>query len=93
MRKYTLVVSQDPEDESELMGDVPALPQIHVGARSLEVLVERARDAIELYLNGEDLDDFPEEVGTPQLISVEVDVPGRASNGAVAHPGQRTSAT
>jgi predicted RNase H-like HicB family nuclease len=80
MRKYTLVVSQDPEDAGELMGDVPALPGLHVGARSMDVLVERAREAIEAYLAGADLDDYPEETGTPKLVAVEVNVPsGRAA--------------
>jgi predicted RNase H-like HicB family nuclease len=47
-RCFTAVVELD--EDGYYVGSVPELPGCHTQARSLETLMERIREAIELYL-------------------------------------------
>jgi predicted RNase H-like HicB family nuclease len=47
-RQFTLVIERD--EEGWLVGSVPGLPGCHTQARSMDELLERAREAIQLCL-------------------------------------------
>ena len=47
-REYTVVIERD--EEGYLVASVPALPGCHTQARSMDDLLERTREAIQLYL-------------------------------------------
>ncbi len=47
-REYTVVIERD--EEGYLVASVPALPGCHTQARSMDELLERTREAIQLYL-------------------------------------------
>lgn len=51
MREFRVVIERD--EEGWYIGSVPALPGCHSQARSLDVLMERVREAIEAYLDVE----------------------------------------
>jgi len=57
-RQFNVVVERDPEGFFVAM--VPSLPGCHTQARSLDQLMERVREAIELYLEvgGEPVEDL-----------------------------------
>jgi predicted RNase H-like HicB family nuclease len=48
-RQFNVVVERD--EEGYLVASVPSLPGCHTQARSLEQLMERIKEAIELYLD------------------------------------------
>jgi predicted RNase H-like HicB family nuclease len=48
-RQYNVVVERD--EDGYLVASVPSLPGCHTQARSLEQLMERVKEAIELYLD------------------------------------------
>jgi len=48
-RHYNVVVERD--EEGYFVGSVPSLPGCHTQARSLDQLMERIKEAIELYLD------------------------------------------
>jgi predicted RNase H-like HicB family nuclease len=48
-RRYNVVVERD--EEGYLVASVPSLPGCHTQARSLDELMERIKEAIELYLD------------------------------------------
>src|SRR3954447_16279243 len=50
-RRITVVIERD--EEGFLIASVPALPGCHTQARSLDQLMERIKEAIELYLDVE----------------------------------------
>ena len=56
-RQFTIVIERD--EEAWLVGSVPGLPGYHTQARSMDELLERAREAIQLCL--EELADEPAE--------------------------------
>ena len=56
-RQFTVVIERD--EEGWLVASVPALPGCHTQARSMDELLERTREAIELCL--EDLAQEPVE--------------------------------
>ncbi|MBK5964513.1 HicB family protein [Thiocystis minor] len=47
-REFNVVIERDTE--GYLIASVPALPGCHTQAKSLDALMERIREAIELYL-------------------------------------------
>jgi predicted RNase H-like HicB family nuclease len=51
-RQYNVVIERD--EEGYLVASVPSLPGCHTQARSLEQLMERIKEAIELYLDATD---------------------------------------
>jgi predicted RNase H-like HicB family nuclease len=72
-RQFTVVIERD--DEGYLVGSVPALKGCHTQAKSMDELLERIREAIQLCLEvqGEEADDlaaFQERANDP-LISFE----------------------
>jgi len=50
-REFSVIVERD--EEGFYVASVPALPGCHTQARSLDKLLERIREAIELYLEVE----------------------------------------
>ena len=72
MRTYTIVV--EPEQTGGYLVTVPALPGCFTQGRTLEECQARAVEAIEVHIAGlqADGEPVPEEVGTPQLLSVTV---------------------
>jgi antitoxin HicB len=72
MRTYTIVV--EPDEVGDLIVTVPALPGCITHGKTIEECRERAVEAIEVHIAGLVLDGepVPEELGTPQLLSVTV---------------------
>ena len=67
-REFMLVIERD--EEGYLVGSVPALKGCHTQARSMDDLLERIREAIELCLEvqGQELPAPLELVGVQRLI-------------------------
>jgi predicted RNase H-like HicB family nuclease len=63
MREFTVLVERG--EDGMLIGTVPQLPGCHTQGRSLDQLMERVREAIELVL--QDAADFP---GQLELIGI-----------------------
>jgi predicted RNase H-like HicB family nuclease len=59
-RQFNLVVERDVE--GFFVATVPSLPGCHTQARSLDQLMERVREAIELYVRDFKLRHYPPEV-------------------------------
>jgi len=72
MRTYTIVV--EPEDAGGFMVTVPALPGCFTQGRTLDECRERAAEAIAAHIAGlrADGETIPEEIATPQLLTVTV---------------------
>ena len=72
MRTYTIVV--EPEEDGGFLVLVPALPGCFTHGKSIEECKERAAEAIEVHIAGliADGELVPEELGTPQLLTVTV---------------------
>ena len=69
-RKFNVIIEKD--SEGYLVASVPSLPGCHTQAKSLDRLMERIQEAIELYLEVEgDLAESLDFVGV-QRISIEV---------------------
>lgn len=51
MREFNVVIERD--SEGNYVASVPALPGCHTQARSLDDLMERIREAVELCLEGQ----------------------------------------
>ena len=51
--EFDVVVEQD--EDGYYVGSVPSLPGCHTQARSLDQLMSRIREAIEVYLESEDV--------------------------------------
>jgi len=66
-RKFTVVIERD--EEGYYVASVPALPGCHTQAKNLDSLMKRVREAIQLYLDSEDisLDTQLELVGIQQI--------------------------
>ena len=52
-RQFDVVIERD--EEGYFVASVPVLPGCHTQAQSLDVLMERVREAIELYLEVENV--------------------------------------
>jgi predicted RNase H-like HicB family nuclease len=63
-REFNVVIERDTE--GFLIASVPALPGCHTQAKSLDVLMERIREAIELYLEVQE-----NEVETLDFIGIQ----------------------
>ena len=72
VRTYTIVV--EAEETGGYLVTVPALPGCSTRGRTLEECRQRAAEAIEIHIAGlqADGEPIPEEVGTPQLLTVTV---------------------
>jgi predicted RNase H-like HicB family nuclease len=67
MRTFTVIIEKDKEDY--FVGEVVELPGCHTQAKSLDELMERIKEAIELYLDvqGEVLEKELEFVGIQEI--------------------------
>ena len=72
MRTYTIVV--EPDGTGDLVVTVPALPGCITHGKMIDECKERAVEAIEVHIAGllADGEPVPEEVASPQLLSVTV---------------------
>jgi predicted RNase H-like HicB family nuclease len=65
-RKFTVVIERD--EEGSCLASFPALQVCHTRAKTLDTLMKRSREVVELYLeSGEEVDDFLEFVGSHQI--------------------------
>ena len=65
-RKFTVVIERD--EEGYYVASVPALRGCHTQARTLDTLMKRVREVIELCLEDDDeIDDSLELVGIQQI--------------------------
>ena len=64
LRQFTIVIERD--DEGWLVGSVPSLPGCHTQARTMDELLERAREAIQLCL-----EDQAEEPGQLEFVGIQ----------------------
>ena len=65
-RKFTVVIERD--EAGNYLASFPALHGCHTHAKTLDTLMKRAREVIELYLEvGEEVDDSLEFVGIHQF--------------------------
>jgi len=67
MRTFTVIIQKDKE--GYFVGEVVELPGCHTQAKSLDELMERIKEAIELYLDvqGEALEKEVEFVGIKEM--------------------------
>jgi predicted RNase H-like HicB family nuclease len=67
MKAFTVIIEKDKE--GYFVGDVVELPGCHTQAKSLDELMERIKEAIELYLDvqGEALEKELEFVGIQEI--------------------------
>lgn len=67
MRTFTVIIEKDKE--GYFVGEVAELPGCHTQAKSLDELMERIKEAIELYLDvqGEALEKEVEFVGIKEI--------------------------
>ena len=64
-RKFLVVIEQD--EDGSYLASFPALRGRHTQSKTLNTLMERAREVIELYIEtGEEVDDSLEFVGIQQ---------------------------
>lgn len=68
MAEYNVLIERDAE--GYYIASVPELPGCHTQARSLDVLLERIREAVELYLEVEGVPSEPLEFVGIQKITV-----------------------
>lgn len=66
-REFTVVIERD--DDGYLVGSVPALPGCHTQARSMDELIDRIKEAIQLCLEvrGDDAEEPLELVGIQRI--------------------------
>ncbi len=57
MREFTVIIEQD--EEGYYIAEVPELNGCHTQAKSLDILMERIREAIQLCLEEETEEDHP----------------------------------
>ncbi len=67
-RKFTVLIERDEDDY--YVGSVPALRGCHTQAKTLDTLMKRVREAIELYLDEEPNSPIPLELVGIQQVSV-----------------------
>lgn len=63
-KKYTLIIEKD--EDGWLVSDVVELPGCHTQAKTMDELLKRTREAIELYLECEDTEPV-QFVGVQQI--------------------------
>jgi predicted RNase H-like HicB family nuclease len=65
-RKFTVVI--EPDEEGYYVASVPALPGCHTQAKTLDTLMKRVREVIELCIeDGDGIDASLELVGIQQI--------------------------
>ena len=64
-REFSVIIERD--DEGYYVASVPELRGCHTQAKSLDVLVKRVRDAIELCLEDEDLPPRNKFIGVQRI--------------------------
>jgi predicted RNase H-like HicB family nuclease len=69
-REFNVIIERD--SEGYFVASVPSLPGCHTQAKSLDELMERIREAIELCLEVEDNQTEPLEFVGVQRIAVEI---------------------
>jgi predicted RNase H-like HicB family nuclease len=69
-REFNILIEQD--EEGYLIASVPELHVCHTQAKSLDVLMKRIREAIELCLEVEKMDTVPSRFVGIQRLTVEV---------------------
>jgi predicted RNase H-like HicB family nuclease len=69
MREFDIVIEKD---DGCYIASVPALPGCHTQAKSLDKLMERIKDAIELYLEVKGAEESPVKFAGIQRIAVPV---------------------
>jgi predicted RNase H-like HicB family nuclease len=67
-KKFSVLVEKD--EDGYYVATVPALPGCHTQAKSLDDLLERAKEAIEAYLEAEEDIEIPEFIGV-QVVEAE----------------------
>lgn len=67
-RKFTVVIERD--EDGYYVGTVPTLPGCHTQAKTLDTLMKRVREAVELCLESEDGASRPLELVGVQQISI-----------------------
>ena len=67
-REFTVVIERD--EKGYLVGSVPALKGCHTQAKSMDELVERIKEAIQLYLEGQGEATEPLELVGIQRVAV-----------------------
>jgi antitoxin HicB len=73
MRTYTVVLTPDYESGGFTV-TVPALPGCITDGETIDEALERAQEAISLYLRGEDEDRFIEPSNGPRVVVAQVSV-------------------
>ena len=63
-KEFSIIIEQD--EEGFFVASVPELRGCHTQAKSLDVLMKRIREAIELYLEVEEM-----EVNSPRFIGIQ----------------------
>jgi predicted RNase H-like HicB family nuclease len=69
-KEFNVVIEQD--SEGYFIASVPELPGCHTQAKSLDTLMKRIREAIELYLETEQIEAHPSAFVGVQLVTVTV---------------------
>ena len=70
-RRFNVVIERD--EEGFLVASVPSLPGCHTQARSLDELIDRIKEAIELYLDVESSSIEPAALGFVGIQQVVVE--------------------
>lgn len=73
MRKYTIILEPDTEEGGYTV-TVPALPGCITQGDTVEQCIERAREAIAVYIESLEADGepVPEETEPPQMLTINV---------------------
>jgi antitoxin HicB len=73
MKTFTVVMTPDHESGGFTV-TVPALPGCITDGQTIDEAIERAQEAITLYLRGEDESRFVEPASGPQVVVAQVSV-------------------
>lgn len=68
MQKLVFTVVIERDEDGYLIASVPELPGCHTQAKTLDELMERIREAIELYL---EVEDKSEEIKKRELVGIQ----------------------
>ena len=73
MRKYTIILDPDTEEGGYTV-TVPALPGCITQGETVEQCIERAKEAIQGYIESLEAagEPIPEEVERPQMVTIDV---------------------
>ncbi len=68
MQKLVFTVVVERDEDGYFIASVPELPGCHTQARTLDELMQRIREAIELYL---EVEDKTEEIKKRELVGIQ----------------------